>query len=224
MARPATDIKERVLLAAADQFASVGVDAASLRSIARAAQTSVAMIGYHFENKDGLFRAVVDDVYNRFLSDLEAIAALHADPLLRVQALMGRMSNVTPEELRMLRSVVREATVQSERLQYVIGRFIGGHGRLLMLALEQAMDAGSIRRGPLPMMLPLMVAPIVFPQMLAGALGMAMPGLAELGSTLAFDLVFNGLRLRDDVQGQLGSWPGFVANGESAQEKPETLG
>jgi TetR/AcrR family transcriptional regulator len=217
MARPATDIKERVLAAAADQFAGVGVDGASLRQIASAAGTSVAMIGYHFESKDGLFRAVVDDVYDRFLSDLEAIAAQHEQPLLRVQALMGRMSHVTPEELRMLRALVREETVESERLQYVIGRFMMGHGRLLMTALSEAMDAGLIRRAPLPTMLPLMIAPIVFPQMLAGAVGMALPGLAEAGSTLAFDLVFNGLRPRDDVHGALGTWSGFGESGAKAQ-------
>jgi AcrR family transcriptional regulator len=206
MARPASDIKARILSAATDQFARVGVDAASMRTIAKDAGTSVAMVSYHFEHKDGLFRATIDDVYDRFLSELTSIAVEHPDPMKRLQALLGRMSHVRTEEMGMLRTILREASVESVRVQYVVMRFMSGHGRLLYGALDEAMTQGLIRKAPLPMVIPLIVAPIVFPQMLSGTVGEAMPEIGWLGPQMAFDLIFNGLRLRDDVPIEIGEW------------------
>lgn len=193
LARPATDIRDRVLVAARTTFTQVGVEAASLREIARVARTSPAMIGYWFESKDGLFRAVIDDVYDRFLSDMREIAEAEPDPLERLRCLLSRMARASTEELATFLIVVREATVRSERVGYVIGRFLQGHGALLQAALMEAQERGQVREFPLPMTVPLLVAPILFPQLLANLLGDAAgPFFADLPA-VAMQLVFEGL-------------------------------
>ncbi len=49
---------ERILAEAERVFARFGYDGASLRQIAEAASVPVALVSYHFESKDGLYRAV----------------------------------------------------------------------------------------------------------------------------------------------------------------------
>jgi AcrR family transcriptional regulator len=49
---------ERILAEAERVFARFGYDGASMRQIAEAAGVPVALVSYHFESKDGLYRAV----------------------------------------------------------------------------------------------------------------------------------------------------------------------
>lgn len=207
MARPSSDIRDRILEAAREQFARNGVEGASMRQIAKEAGTGVAMVSYHFESKDGLFRAAVGSVYDAFLGDLQALAESEPAPLPRLHLLLGRMSRINDHERRMIMTIVREATVQSERLLWVMGRFVQGHGALLMAAMQEAMDAGEIRPVPMPLILPMVMAPIVFPQMLLGTISVAVGAELEPSPWVPLDLLFNGLLPREGTaMTPVGDW------------------
>jgi TetR/AcrR family transcriptional regulator len=195
MARPASDMAERILDAAREQFARSGVDGASLRAIASAAGTSVAMIAYHFENKDGLFRAVVDRVYDPFVADLEAVVAAESDPLERLKALLRRIGSVSEEERATMRIVLREATIFSERLFYVLGRFMQGHGRLLRDTLSAAQEAGELRAVSPLASLPSLVAPVILPQVFRPAVEQLFGNDLPIDALVetALDISLNGL-------------------------------
>src|SRR5260370_21733269 len=55
--------KARILAAAERLFADNGFDGVSLRAIAREAKVQIALIHYHFESKEGLYRAVWRERY-----------------------------------------------------------------------------------------------------------------------------------------------------------------
>jgi TetR/AcrR family transcriptional regulator len=186
---------ERILDAAREQFARSGVDGASLRAIASAAGTSVAMIAYHFENKDGLFRAVVDRVYDPFVADLEAVVAAESDPLERLKALLRRIGSVSEEERATMRIVLREATIFSERLFYVLGRFMQGHGRLLRDTLSAAQEAGELRAVSPLASLPSLVAPVILPQVFRPAVEQLFGNDLPIDALVetALDISLNGL-------------------------------
>jgi AcrR family transcriptional regulator len=66
--------KERILLAALDEFAARGFDGASTTAIARRSGVTQPLIHYHFASKEGLWRATVDDLFSRLGQEfLEAI-------------------------------------------------------------------------------------------------------------------------------------------------------
>jgi AcrR family transcriptional regulator len=50
----------RILAAAEEEFASAGFDATSIRQVARKAGVPMALIGYHFGGKSGLYRAIFE--------------------------------------------------------------------------------------------------------------------------------------------------------------------
>lgn len=195
MARPASDIPDRILVSAREHFAKSGVDGASLRAIARSAKTSVAMIGYHFESKDGLFRAVVNEVYDPFVEALRAVAEAHRDPLERLQALLRRLSDVTDDERMTLRIVMREATIQSDRIYYVLGRFLTGHGQLVREALQAAKEEGEVRDVPAIASLPSLIAPVVLPQFFKPLMEQVIGPEADVSTLVdtALDIVLYGL-------------------------------
>ena len=55
-----------LIIAAGELFAENGVSGTNVRSIAAKAGVNVALINYHFGNKDGLVNAVIDFVLEAY--------------------------------------------------------------------------------------------------------------------------------------------------------------
>jgi len=127
MARPATDIQERIVHAARALFLQHGVDGASLRQIATDAETNIGMIYYYFKTKDDLFLGVVEEIYAQFSSDIAALAAEDSPIEARIHKLFMRFAAINEAETQVLQLILREALVSSERLQRVAARFQTGH-------------------------------------------------------------------------------------------------
>ena len=194
MARPRTDIQPRVVRAAARaRFLAEGVDGASLRTIAADAGTNIGMVFYYFRTKDDLFLAVVEEVYSRLLDDL-ARALAGADPLrARLERVFARLGNASEEELAVVRLVVREVLLSSERFARVFARMQRGHLTLLLMALAEGVQSGVLDAEiPPPLLLIATFALGALPQLIRRAAGdrppftaLPEPGkLAEASMTL----------------------------------------
>src|ERR671912_1653116 len=98
MARPASDIKDRILHAARDRFLTEGVEGASLRQIAREAGTSIGMVYYYFPTKDDLFLGVVEEKHVGMLEDFEDVLAPTRPVEERIRGLFARIARMTDDE------------------------------------------------------------------------------------------------------------------------------
>ena len=68
----AEDTRERILGAAIREFASGGFDGVSTRAVAEAAGVRHALVTYHFQGKDGLWRAALDRTVRGFVEGQRA--------------------------------------------------------------------------------------------------------------------------------------------------------
>lgn len=201
MARPRGNIDRRIVAAARALFLRDGVDGASLRAIARRARTNLGMVYYYFPTKDALFLAVVEDVYGRLLGEIEAAVRAHAGTEARLYALYARVAACTDDEIDVLRLVVREALVSSERRARLLERFLHGHIPVVLGLLSDGVERGEIAARPLPLLmmatLSLGVAPQIIRRLAADrAPFAALPSGAELADELV-RLLMEGLRPRD---------------------------
>lgn len=57
--------KERIIDVAGAIFGKEGFKAATIRKIAKAAHANVAAVNYHFRDKEGLYRAVLEDIFSK---------------------------------------------------------------------------------------------------------------------------------------------------------------
>jgi TetR/AcrR family transcriptional regulator len=80
MARPARVSPDRILAAAAVEFAARGYAGARVDRIARRARVNKAMLYYHFHSKQGLYRALLRDTFSHAGERLRAIAAARVPP------------------------------------------------------------------------------------------------------------------------------------------------
>jgi AcrR family transcriptional regulator len=167
MPRPKSDIDARIVEAARARFLVEGVDGASLRSIANDAGTNVGMIYYYFPTKDDLFLAVVEDVYAQMLDDLTHALSDDKPVEDRFHAVYHRVAAMTDTEFDVIRIVIREALVSTDRLQKVVERFMRGHVPFLIKALQDGLKDGTLRGDtPLPATMAALATCAIFPQIM----------------------------------------------------------
>jgi AcrR family transcriptional regulator len=154
MARPASDISERLVRAARDRFLEEGVDGASLRAIARDAGTNVGMVYYYYPTKDDLFLAVVEEVYARLVENLsQAVSAPELDTRQRIETLYARLAALSDDDVKVVRLILKEGMASSQRLSRLFERFSRGHLPLVMGMILEGVQAGEVRRDVHPLAL-----------------------------------------------------------------------
>ena len=75
----AKDTRDRILQACISCFADQGYAGTTTRTLAAAAQVNVATLAYHFGDKEGLYTAAIDSLYERFQSVQPDLSLLAAD-------------------------------------------------------------------------------------------------------------------------------------------------
>jgi AcrR family transcriptional regulator len=203
MARPKSDIEPRILTAARARFLSDGVDGASLRGIASDAGTSIGMVYYYFATKDELFFGVVEQLYERLLTDLEQATLPDVPVRERVERLYLRVARLTDEELLVLRLIVREALTSNTRFTRLRERFQSGHIALIARLIADGFGSGAFDRQLHPMVVMLSVAGMgVVPQLIRRALEgqLPFPGApsGEELSRLLVGVLFSGTGTRNE--------------------------
>ena len=191
---------DQLLDAAQDVFAECGLQAATLRAIARRAGCDPALIYYHFESKEALFTALLDRRFPRVEADMAALAdASHrgtAERLWDVLRIYHRHLNRDPG----LRAMVRGEIV----------RGAGGIGKLIehrirpVVQLVHRIVAEGVGRGDLRPELDPQLATFfllkmqleildVLPVMAQGVLGLPSESAVPRGMRAWFELYWRGV-------------------------------
>jgi len=152
--------RERILHAAAKEFRGSGYASTSLRQIADNAGMQAGSLYYHFENKDELVEAVLDQgVLGAQQAAMAAIEELDdsASPLAKIGAAFRGHLTYTLEEadfavatLRMLHQVPDAVRVRHLRKQRAYGRF---YAKLFTQAKQQGLIRDEFHLSALRMLL-----------------------------------------------------------------------
>lgn len=180
MPRPRTDIRPRVLEAARKRFLARGIDGASLRKIAEDAGTNIGMIYYYFPTKEALFEAVLEHAYGRVLADFERALAPDAPVATRLERMSARIGAMSDEEFDVIRIVLKEALVSTERLGSLVRRFTRGHVPLVLETLREGSRTGELSKTlPLPVLATTVVGVLGLPQLIRRRLIHGVPSLGH---------------------------------------------
>ena len=67
-----TDVQKKIIDAARELFINKGFKGATIRDIASASGTNIAMVNYYFRSKDKLFEAIFEESFGRIISKIFA--------------------------------------------------------------------------------------------------------------------------------------------------------
>jgi len=140
--------KERILKAAGDIFGQKGFRDSTVRMIAKAAEVNTAAINYHFRDKEGLYGAVLEDVFHtgftRFPANKEIGA--NGDPEQRLRAFIKAMfyrlqsSEGWGGMSGQGRLIARELLDPSPSFESILNRYIKPHKDLLYTIIVDIME------------------------------------------------------------------------------------
>jgi TetR/AcrR family transcriptional regulator len=176
-------VRQQLLAAARALFAKQGYDAVSTRALAEAAQVNPAMISYYFDNKQGLYEAMLADTFQPLVERLGSLLSStggHPQPIRSFLEAYMRTLGANPW---MPPLILREVVAEGGRLRsWFIQQFASKGGGLLTQLLKREQEAGRLRADLDPTLAALsLVSLAVFPFV-------AMPVASE---------VF-GMRVRED--------------------------
>jgi len=84
--------RDRLLSAAAEEFAARGFDGAKVDRIARRARVNKAMLYYHFTNKAALHRAIVEDLFGTLAGKVTGVRERGGAPAEQLRAFIGTIA------------------------------------------------------------------------------------------------------------------------------------
>lgn len=166
MPRPRSNLAPRILEAARKRMLVEGVDGASLRQIAADAGTTIGMVYYYYPTKDDLFLAVVESVYANLLVDAEKALAPDVPAEQRLERMYARLAAASDVEFDVMRIIIREALVSSQRLEKIAERMLQGHIPWLLRTFADGRAEGRFDSSlPLPLQIGATMAIGVIPQL-----------------------------------------------------------
>jgi len=142
------DIRASLMTTAKDLFLKHGFEKVTARQIAAAAGTTPAMIHYYFENKVGLFRAMLQEAIEPFGKMLGNAVAEHADvPPADVAMLIGGHIRTVAANSWLAPLIVNEVLPEHGKFRAAFVRDIAGKLLpLLVQVLEEGRKNGRLRR------------------------------------------------------------------------------
>jgi TetR/AcrR family transcriptional regulator len=121
-----------ILEAAARLFSQRGFDGTGIRDIEDAAGVNRGVVTYHFGNKEDIWKAVVDFLFEPYIQDLrskrELILAL--EPAARRRFLIGHFVRTSAQRPEMNHLMIQENLARSPRLDWIIERYLRPLGEL----------------------------------------------------------------------------------------------
>jgi len=145
MARPARVSPDRILAAAAVEFAARGYAGARVDSIARRARVNKAMLYYHFRSKQGLYRALLRDTFGRAGERLETIAASGAPPADQLDSVIAAIAGFVRQHQFFAAIMLREIAESGAHLDAATLAALAAIPRAVGGIIQRGVDEGAFR-------------------------------------------------------------------------------
>ena len=140
---PSTD--EALVAAAAQVFCEHGFSGARVDVIARLAKVNKAMIYYHFRSKRGLYRAVLQHLFQGVLEDIARVGKDEMDPRRRLILFYGGVARIFSERPALPQIMLREVLSGGAAIDPETTKALSGILGFVVRTVEQGAREGVIR-------------------------------------------------------------------------------
>lgn len=147
--RRGDEVRERILRAALDCYAAFGFEGTSTRAVAERANVTHTLVLYHFQSKDQLWIATVEEALKSYRESMKQ--TFEVAPTLSAREALStfierfvRMSALHPQ----IHSIMTTTSNQdTPRLQWLIDDFIRPHFTVVRELIRRGQAEGSVREG-----------------------------------------------------------------------------
>ena len=227
--QPEEDTRQRLLRVGRELLARNGFDGTSVRALTEAAGVNLGAVTYHFQSKEGLYHAVLEDVLGPLREQIQLLKEMHLSPLHKLEYFIRGMFQHLRENPDMPRFMVQEIVLGEDPAAPLM-ETVRTVAPVLTGIIQEGQAVGTIRRGdPVLMALSTISQPIylsIMPPVLARAHevggGIPQPGVSPEDHAVEF--VLRGLEAREEDgggQGGGGRWNEWRAGHDVGEQEEE---
>jgi TetR/AcrR family transcriptional regulator len=145
MARPARVSPDRILAAAALEFAERGFGGARVDRIARRARVNKAMIYYHFKSKQALYRAMIRGMFTLVGNRLQQIASSDRPSAEKIDEAIALFADMIQQHAAFPAVMLREVAERGAHLDAETLTALTRLPRLVAAIVQEGVSAGVFR-------------------------------------------------------------------------------
>src|SRR5581483_1507283 len=145
MPRRATVSPDRILAAAAAEFAERGFAGARVDRIARRARINKAMLYYHFGSKERLYRVLLHGLFTRAAERLRTAAAEPVDAAGKLDRAIAGLADVVREQPILPAIMMREVADGGRHLDAETLKALGAVPRAFGTIVQDGITRGEFR-------------------------------------------------------------------------------
>jgi TetR/AcrR family transcriptional regulator len=145
MPRPARVTPDRILAAAATEFAERGFAGARVDRIARRARVNKAMLYYHFGSKQRLYRVLLRDIFTRAAERLRAIADEPAEAAQKIDRAIAGLGTLIADHPVLPAIMMREVADGGRHLDAETLTALGAVPRAFGAIVAEGVERGDFR-------------------------------------------------------------------------------
>jgi len=197
------DTRRRLLLAARKLLAQKGFEGTSIRAVTEEAGANLGAVTYHFESKEKLYHAVLEEVLGPMRDQAQMLKSLPFSPLQRLEFFIRGMFQHLSENPDMPRFMVQEIVLGSEPAPPILDT-VRTVAPVLVGIIQEGQHVGTIREGdPVLMAISTLSQPIylsIMPPVLAreDLKGSGVPQPRISPEDHAVEFVLSGLAARQE--------------------------
>lgn len=141
--------RKLLLDAALDCFSAYGFEGASMRLIAERAQISPPLLMYHFDSKENLWAAALEDIVGHYVEHIRDVLAenhaLTATETLKIY--LAEYIKLSAEKPQLLRIMTQQSIQESDKFEWLLDKFLRRHFELITDLIRRAQLEGNVRAG-----------------------------------------------------------------------------
>lgn len=139
------DSRTKLITAATRLFADKGFSAVSIRELAQQAGVNSALISYHFDGKEGLYTAVLENQFSLMLQLAERINKEPLTPEQKIREYATTVFNIHQKYPALIRLLYSELFNPSPCFEVITEKILAKLFQILFKAISDGIEAGQFR-------------------------------------------------------------------------------
>jgi len=163
MTRPSQNIDKKLLEAAKELLPETGFTRLSIRMVAKKAGVNLGMFNYHFKTKEAFIEQLLIDTYAEFFNTFTLNIKEGATPLEQLKKALFTTAVFARDNNQLISTLIEDVMLGNEKIIEFASKNMTKHVTVLVKLIKQCQSEGFIIKAPLFNIIPVIIAPIVAP-------------------------------------------------------------
>lgn len=138
-------MRENILAAALEYFATFGFEGTTTRAVAERAGVTHTLVIYHFKSKEQLWMSVMDMAVGGYVETVTKVVSTTSSPSEALKLFIETFVRMSAQSPHVHRIMTLEGNQESARLQQLIDKYLRGHFEMVRDLIRRGQLEGTVR-------------------------------------------------------------------------------